>query len=60
MRERQSKVCGYLDKSQRVVIEYIDLACGDYICGPGVAIERKESTDFVNSITDDRLFTQYR
>jgi Fanconi anemia group M protein len=58
MRERQSQVCGYLEKSRRVVVEYVDLACGDYVCGPGVAIERKESADFVNSITDNRFFTQ--
>jgi len=58
MRERRSKVCGYLDKSQKVTVEYADLACGDYICGPGVAVERKESTDFVSSIMDNRLFNQ--
>ncbi len=58
MRERRSKVCGYLEKSQRVVVEYVDLASGDYVCGPGVAVERKESTDFVNSIMDNRLFNQ--
>ena len=58
IRERRSKVCGYLEKSQRVVVEYADLASGDYVCGPGVAIERKESTDFVNSIMNNRLFNQ--
>ncbi len=58
MRERRSKVCGYLEKSQRVIVDYVDLASGDYVCGPGVAVERKESTDFVSSIMDNRLFNQ--
>ncbi len=58
MREQRSKVCGYLEKSQKVTVEYVDLACGDYVCGPGVAVERKESTDFVSSIMDNRLFNQ--
>ncbi len=58
MREQRSKVCGYLEKSQKVIIEYADLACGDYVCGPEVAVERKESTDFVSSIMDNRLFNQ--
>ena len=58
MREKRSKVCGYLEKSQKVVVEYVDLASGDYVCGPGVAVERKEATDFVSSIMDNRLFSQ--
>ena len=58
MREQRSKVCGYLEKSQKIIIEYADLACGDYVCGPGVVIERKEATDFVSSIMDNRLFNQ--
>ena len=58
IRERRSKVCGYLEKSQRIVIEYADLASGDYVCGPGVAVERKEATDFVNSIMNNRIFSQ--
>ena len=40
--------------------EYVDLSAGDYICGPGVAVERKESLDFINSIMDNRLFSQVR
>jgi len=60
MREKRSKVCKYLEKSQKVVVKYVDLATGDYICGPGVAVERKESTDFINSIMDNRLFSQIR
>ena len=58
IREQRSKVCDYLEKSQKVTVEYVDLACGDYVCGPGVAVERKESTDFVSSIMDNRLFNQ--
>ena len=58
MREQRSKVCGYLEKNRKVTVEYVDLACGDYVCGPGVAVERKESTDFVSSIMDNRLFSQ--
>lgn len=58
MREQRSNVCGYLGKSQKATVVYADLACGDYVCGPGVAVERKESTDFVNSIMDNRLFSQ--
>ncbi len=60
MREKRSKVCGHLEKSQKVVVKYVDLAIGDYICGPGVAVERKESIDFINSIIDNRLFSQVR
>ena len=58
IRECRSKVCAYLEKSQRIVIEYEDLASGDYVCDFGVAVERKESADFVNSILDNRLFNQ--
>ncbi len=39
MREKRSKVCGYLEKSQKAVVKYVDLAIGDYICGPGVGSE---------------------
>ena len=60
IREQRSKVCDHLERSQKVIVEYVDLACGDYICGPGIAVERKESTDFVSSIMDNRLFSQVR
>ena len=39
MREKRSKVCGYLEKSQKAVVKYVDLAIGDYICGPEVGSE---------------------
>ena len=60
MREQRSKVCVYLEENRKVVVKYIDLVAGDYICGPGVAVERKESIDFINSIIDNRLFSQVR
>lgn len=60
MREQRSKVCAYLEENRKIVAKYVDLSAGDYICGPGVAIERKESTDFINSILDNRLFSQVR
>ena len=58
MREQRSNVCNYLEKRRQVVVEYVDLSSGDYVCGSGVAVERKEATDFVNSIKDNRLFSQ--
>ncbi len=60
MREQRSSVCDYLEKNRNVAVKYVDLSAGDYICGPGVAVERKESTDFINSIIDTRLFSQVR
>ena len=60
MREQRSEVCSHLEKSQKVVVKYVDLAIVDYICGSGVAVERKESIDFINSIIDNRLFSQVR
>ena len=38
MREQRSKVCSHLEKSQKVVVKYVYLSIGDYICGPGVAV----------------------
>jgi len=58
MREQRSDVCAYLEENRKVVIKYVDLSAGDYICGPGVAVERKEASDFINSIIDNRLFIQ--
>ena len=60
MREKRSKVCGYLEKSQKAVVKYVDQLAGDYICGSGDAVERKESSDFINSIMHNRLFSQGR
>ncbi|MBW1960719.1 MAG: hypothetical protein JRJ04_04610 [Deltaproteobacteria bacterium] len=58
MREQRSRVCGCLERSRTITVKYADLACGDYVCGPGVIVERKEAEDFVSSITDNRLFSQ--
>jgi Fanconi anemia group M protein len=60
IREQRSSVCAYLEKSRNIAVKYVDLSAGDYICGPGVAVERKESSDFINSIFDTRLFSQVR
>lgn len=34
------------------------LACGDYLCSDRVCVERKRSSDFLQSIIDGRLFSQ--
>lgn len=35
-----------------------ELSCGDYLLRSDFAVERKEATDFINSIMDRRLFAQ--
>lgn len=39
-------------------VEMVDLPVGDYVLGPGLAVERKGPTDLGASIRDGRLFDQ--
>jgi Fanconi anemia group M protein len=42
-----------------VIVESVDLLCGDYAVGAnGLGIERKEAVDFISSILDGRLVNQ--
>lgn len=58
-RETNSGIIRNLSLREDVEIEVKELDIGDYILGPGVGVERKEATDFVNSlISEKRLFQQ--
>ncbi len=48
---------GLLEKNNGIVKE-MSLEVGDYLCSDRVCIERKTSSDFINSIIDGRLFKQ--
>ena len=58
-REFLSEVVRYLsDYDCKITIKRLDV--GDYILSDDVIIERKTSSDFVNSIIDNRLFPQIK
>ncbi len=53
----ESSMIDYL-KEFNAIIEVRKLDVGDYIVSEDVGIERKSSEDFINSITNNRLFEQ--
>lgn len=57
-REARSKINSLLEQMPGVTLVSADLNTGDYVIGNGVGIERKEATDFVNSIISGHLFGQ--
>jgi len=57
-RERASAVMKVLREFDDVVVSVKELPVGDYVVSDRVAIERKSSSDFVQSILDGRLFEQ--
>ena len=56
-RESQSSVLRELNTMDALIREK-QLEVGDYICSDRVGVERKKITDFLASITDQRLFKQ--
>jgi Fanconi anemia group M protein len=58
MRESRSGVPQYLQRCGTIDVRMGDLELGDYVLSEKVVIERKDATDFVNSIMDNRLFGQ--
>lgn len=56
-REQNSKVVEALAK-KGIKINTSQLSIGDYIVSEDAAVERKEVSDFLESITDGRLFSQ--
>lgn len=58
MRETRSGVTQLLQKSALVRVEFEELPIGDFILSDEVCVERKEATDFVNSVMDRRIFGQ--
>ena len=57
-RESRSGIIHKLSAIHGVTVEQRELSSGDYIIGDGVVVERKDATDFVNSIFEGRLFEQ--
>jgi len=58
-REQNSKVVENLSK-KNIKIKTAQLSIGDYIISENSAVERKEVSDFLESVTDGRLFSQAR
>ncbi len=56
-REQNSKVVENLSK-KNIRIQTAQLSIGDYIISENSAVERKEVSDFLESVTDGRLFSQ--
>ncbi len=56
-REAGSRVLGFLQEHDADVRQ-VQLKVGDYICSDRVAVERKTTQDFLQSIFDQRIFTQ--
>lgn len=56
-REHRSGMPQALERLGATVISE-ELEAGDYVLAQGLAVERKEAADFVNSILDRRLFAQ--
>lgn len=56
--ESRSGVIEGISGDPGYVVESADLLAGDYVLEGGIAVERKEATDFVASIMDRRLFSQ--
>ncbi len=57
-RERASGIVHILREFGDVVVSVKELPVGDYVVSDRVAVERKSSADFVQSIIDGRLFEQ--
>lgn len=57
-RETRSGIAMKLARIPGVTLQQSELASGDYLLGNGVAVERKEATDFVQSLMEQRLFEQ--
>lgn len=56
-REKKSGIAEYLQKlNAEVTYKHLDI--GDYVCSDRVVCERKTITDFLTSITNQRIFTQ--
>jgi len=58
-REQNSKVVENLSR-KNIKIQTAQLSVGDYIISENSAVERKEVSDFLESVTDGRLFSQAR
>jgi len=58
-REQNSKVVENISK-KNIKIQTAQLSVGDYIISESSAVERKEVSDFLESVTDGRLFSQAR
>jgi len=58
-REQNSKVVENLSKKD-IKIQTAQLSVGDYIISESSAVERKEVSDFLESVIDGRLFSQAR
>ncbi|MBS3781558.1 MAG: DEAD/DEAH box helicase family protein [Candidatus Thermoplasmatota archaeon] len=58
-REQNSRVVENLSK-KNIKIQTAQLSVGDYIISENSAVERKEVSDFLESVTDGRLFSQAR
>ncbi len=56
-REQNSGVVEYLAR-EGIKIKTNQLSVGDYVISEDTAIERKEVSDFLESVTDGRLFSQ--
>jgi Fanconi anemia group M protein len=56
-RERASGVTRILER-KNVSVRPVQLEVGDYICSDRVCLERKVISDFLNSIIDQRIFSQ--
>ncbi len=57
-RERASGIVHILREFGDVVVSVKNLPVGDYVVSDRVAVERKSTSDFVQSIIDGRLFEQ--
>lgn len=56
-RERASGVTRILER-KNVSVKSVQLEVGDYVCSERVCLERKVISDFLNSIIDQRIFSQ--
>lgn len=59
-RENEAKIGEILERDYRAKLERRQLDCGDYIINGRIAVERKTTADFAESIIDGRLFRQAR
>lgn len=57
-RESRSGIALKLRSLPGVSLEQAEMTSGDYLIGPGVAVERKAASDFVLSLMEGRLFDQ--
>lgn len=57
-RETRAGIALKLQAIPGVTLQQAELTSGDYLIGPGVAVERKAATDFVISLMEGRLFDQ--